>query len=191
MRHLVLAVVAVLAVGSLLVFGEAQACGTERWAVKTLTDSAAKQVDFAHVHAATVAELVNLTPPPGEPVERTEAEKSVVRVLVTLIAYKAEPDDDIHLVVGNPAHPGTTMIVEFPALFCTQGAQHRYAMKLARERFVRDFGVPSPDHYTAASGIATLTGVLFFDRIHGQRGVAPNGIEVHPVLRFRLSRGAA
>jgi hypothetical protein len=29
---------------------------------------------------------------------------------------------------------------------------------------------------------ATLIGVGFFDRLHGQLGVAPNGIELHPVL---------
>jgi len=27
-----------------------------------------------------------------------------------------------------------------------------------------------------------VTGVVFFDRVHGQIGVAPNGVELHPVL---------
>jgi hypothetical protein len=31
-----------------------------------------------------------------------------------------------------------------------------------------------------------VTGVGFFDRIHGQMGVAPNGIELHPVLDVQL-----
>ena len=30
-----------------------------------------------------------------------------------------------------------------------------------------------------------MTGVAFFDFLHGQTGVAPNGIELHPVLAFR------
>ncbi|MSQ21739.1 MAG: DUF3761 domain-containing protein [Dehalococcoidia bacterium] len=30
-----------------------------------------------------------------------------------------------------------------------------------------------------------MTGVGFFDLIHGQRGVAPNGIELHPVLAIK------
>ena len=34
------------------------------------------------------------------------------------------------------------------------------------------------------SGTVTLTGVGYFDPIHGQSGVAPNGIELHPVLSF-------
>jgi hypothetical protein len=31
---------------------------------------------------------------------------------------------------------------------------------------------------------ATVTGVAFFDFLHGQSGVPPNGIELHPVLGF-------
>jgi hypothetical protein len=34
------------------------------------------------------------------------------------------------------------------------------------------------------TGNAVITGVAFFDRIHNQKGVAPNGIELHPVLSF-------
>jgi hypothetical protein len=34
------------------------------------------------------------------------------------------------------------------------------------------------------SGTATETGVGFFDIPHGQTGVAPNAIELHPVLKF-------
>ena len=34
------------------------------------------------------------------------------------------------------------------------------------------------------AGSATLTGVGFFDIPHGQTGVAPNAIELHPVLKF-------
>jgi hypothetical protein len=31
---------------------------------------------------------------------------------------------------------------------------------------------------------ARVTGVAFFDFLHGQTGVAPNGIKLHPVLEF-------
>jgi hypothetical protein len=33
-----------------------------------------------------------------------------------------------------------------------------------------------------------VTGVAFFDFLHGQTGAAPNGIELHPILRFRCLR---
>ena len=32
---------------------------------------------------------------------------------------------------------------------------------------------------------AVVVGVAFFDFLHGQTGVAPNGIELHPILGFR------
>ena len=35
---------------------------------------------------------------------------------------------------------------------------------------------------------AVVTGVAFFDFQHRQTGVAPNGIELHPVLGFRCLR---
>jgi hypothetical protein len=34
-------------------------------------------------------------------------------------------------------------------------------------------------------GRATITGVACFDFQHGQTGVAPNAIELHPILTFR------
>ena len=36
---------------------------------------------------------------------------------------------------------------------------------------------------------ADVTGVAFFDYCHGQTGVAPNAIELHPVLAFRCLTG--
>jgi hypothetical protein len=36
------------------------------------------------------------------------------------------------------------------------------------------------------SGTAQITGVGFFDTNHGQDGVAPNTIELHPVLDFTV-----
>jgi hypothetical protein len=36
---------------------------------------------------------------------------------------------------------------------------------------------------------ARVTGVAFFDFDHGQTGVAPNAIELHPVLAFRCLSG--
>jgi hypothetical protein len=36
---------------------------------------------------------------------------------------------------------------------------------------------------------ALVTGVAFFDFEHGQTGVAPNAIELHPILGFRCLAG--
>jgi hypothetical protein len=175
----------VAAIGALavaLAFTDAQACGNERWAVKTLTDPAAREVNFKP-RPDSIARLVTLTPP-AQLGARTKAEKVTASMRVRLIATKLEPDGDIHLIVGEPSNVATTMIVEFPDLGCTRGAQHRWAMELAKRRLLATEG-PVGDTYRSLSGTATVSGVIFFDFLHGQRGVAPNGIELHPVLRFR------
>jgi len=33
----------------------------------------------------------------------------------------------------------------------------------------------------------TVMGVGFYDPIHGQEGVAPNGIELHPILEIKFN----
>jgi hypothetical protein len=78
------------------------------------------------------------------------------------------------------------MIVVFPTVTCssgaTQGAKAR--MRNARNAFGVACGVPGASSFTKLTGRATIRGIAFFDFKHGQTGVAPNGIELHPVLRF-------
>lgn len=163
----------------------ASACGIERWAVKTLTDPAARQVDFKPV-VSEVYKLVNMPVPVGDDRARFPEERRTYRVRVSLLAFKYEADGDVHLVIGDPANPGTTMIAELPNVTCTRGAQHRWAMEVARRKLGAAVGLPSSSRYRALTGTATVTGVLFFDRAHGQRGVARNGVELHPLTGFRL-----
>jgi hypothetical protein len=67
-------------------------------------------------------------------------------------------------------------------------------MKQARDNFTSLCGLPTwRTRTTKASprdliGTASLEGVGFFDLKHGtpQVGVAPNNIELHPVLRFSV-----
>ena len=69
------------------------------------------------------------------------------------------------------------MIVEAPnAPICTPHATvyRKRQMKAAR------IGVLT---YPACAR-ARITGVAFFDFKHGQAGVTPNGIELHPILNF-------
>jgi hypothetical protein len=77
-----------------------------------------------------------------------------------------------------------TMIVEFPNAGCTLKAASaaRKAMAQARAEFVAACGEPSR-RWELLDGTAVITGVGFVNKIHGQTGVAPNGIELHPVTR--------
>jgi hypothetical protein len=54
----------------------------------------------------------------------------------------------------------------------------------ARRAFINRFGAPTTDwQHLGVKGL--VIGVGFFDIPHGQTGIAPNAIELHPVLHFR------
>ena len=157
-------------------------CGVERWAVKTLADPAARKINF-HPRRTTVSKLRRLTPThiyargPG-------VERRTYRIRARLVDAKLEADEDFHLVVADARHRSRTMIVEFPSWSCTRHSLKRKQMRRARAAFVRACGHPRSSSFTHLRGKATITGVGFFDFDHGQTGVAPNAIELHPVLSF-------
>lgn len=160
-------------------------CGVERWAVKTLTDARARQVSFSP-RRTTVDHLRSLAPPATLGARVRGVETTTWRMRARLLAAKVEDDRDIHLVIADP-RSGATMIAEFPDPSCTAGAARgaRARMRAAREAFVAACGLPGTSRFALLRGTATLDGVGFFDFEHGQRGVAPNAIELHPVVRFR------
>jgi hypothetical protein len=57
----------------------------------------------------------------------------------------------------------------------------------ARRSIIAACGVPPSSFFARLHGSASITGVGFFGVRHPrpQRGVAPNQIELHPVLAFR------
>jgi len=61
-------------------------------------------------------------------------------------------------------------------------------MSQAKSAIQHVCGHPPDSSFARLRGIATITGVGFVDFSHGQRGVAPNGIELHPVLSFSTRR---
>jgi hypothetical protein len=71
------------------------------------------------------------------------------------------------------------MIAESPLGPCDRSAtpKRRRQMAVARAR-------------VRLCARASVTGVAFFDFNHGQTGVAPNAIELHPILAFRCLSGA-
>jgi hypothetical protein len=158
----------------------ASGCGIERWSVKTLTDPGANAVKLTPIDS-TVAKLIAF-PAPINPTDRVAPiETTTYRIKVTMDSFKAEADSDIHLAVHDAQ--GHTMIAEFPAPTCDQGSVVAKQIKTARDAFTKFAGPPSSS-YVPVKGTATIEGIGFFDRIHGQRGVAPNGIELHPVTKF-------
>jgi hypothetical protein len=121
-----------------------------------------------------IAQSVSHEPTPL-PATRLPFERHIFSVDAAVTLVRHEADEDFHLVLQS----GTDqMIAESPSSSCALGATpigagrcawHGRSCGSARRR--------------ASSAVA------FFDFKHGQTGVAPNAIELHPILSFAcLSR---
>jgi hypothetical protein len=158
-------------------------CGKERWAVKTLTDPLAGQVDLTPKDT-TIAKLVAIAPP-VDPTDRVApTEETTYRVQGVITFVKKEADSDYHVVVEDPQ--GNTMIVEATSPNCDQGSLVASQIQQVRQAMDAQF----PTAQFTGRLPATVTGVGFFDRLHGQTGVAPNGIELHPLTAVELGPAA-
>ena len=169
-------------------------CGIERWSVKTLADPAGRTLTLSP-KATTIRALRKRTVPGYLGLRRSRGvERTTFRVRAKLVEMKLEADSDIHLVIADPTRSGATLIAELPSPSCTAGAtpKARLKMRRARNALISACGSPSSS-FRRLSGTATISGVGFFDQIHGQTGVAPNGIELHPVVSFsgRCGRASA
>ena len=163
-------------------------CGVERWAVKTGTDVDARSVDLSSATPTDVATLRSLQPPHPLPAARRIAptELTVWVVDATLTVFKLETDQDYHLVLTDQS--GRTMIVEIPDPACV-GSGSPFASAIAQARAKFDAQLTATPQFQDVSIPVRVTGVGFFDFLHGQRGVAPNGIELHPVLDIAFNTG--
>lgn len=161
-------------------------CGAERWAVKTLTDPAARRVNLTPI--GSTIDTLRALPVPGLvefSTPRFAAEMRTYTVDARLLWVKEEEDRDFHLVVAGAS--GATMIAEIPDPDCARASPYVSTLRGVRNAFVSRFGLPDTRRFHAVPGTpaTTITGVLFFDFLHGQRGVAPNGVELHPVLDLK------
>jgi hypothetical protein len=168
------------------------ACGVERWPVKTLSDQDSGGVTLTP-QDTTVSALRALSAPASLPQNSRvpPTELTVFKVTAVAMLAKRESDHDIHLVIANPDNPSETMIVEFPDVACSGASSSAYRdnIKAARDEFDALFSEPGSNHFTDLQAVVQITGVGFFDFLHGQTGVAPNGIELHPVLSITAVGG--
>ncbi len=170
---------------------------------KTGADPSAANIDLHDVRVAKVADLIRMPRPVELPETATtraartqrygEAEQTVYEIDADIIRFKLEADDhDFHLVIRDhgdthaedaPLASGfrRTMIVEVPDPAVVAGSSPlRPGIESARNTFASRFE-PGP-RFERRVIHARIQGVGFFDFLHGQSGVAPNGIELHPVL---------
>ena len=146
----------------------AASCGLERWTVKTLQD----RPTLRRVKKTTIAYLVTRPNPGNLPSFRLPFERNVFSVSAAVVLVRKEVDSDYHLVLRDPA--GRTMIAESPLPSCAPRATAARRAQMATVRAA-----------VRLCARAVVTGVAFFDFQHGQTGVAPNAIELHPILAFR------
>ena len=158
------------------------ACGTERWPVKIGTDRDATRV--ANFPQPTTIVQLGSIPAPAHPEQRRSSrfaptELTTFQITGVLTVIKREADDDYHIVIADPADPQATMIVEAPDPSCASGSVFLDSIAFARRTVDQRFG---EIRRIDTNVPVTVTGVAFFDVLHGQEGVAPNGIELHPIL---------
>lgn len=180
--------------------------GVYRWAIKTVSDDAADALKSTVAADVQIPDLTSIPAPqlsidlPRQP----GAESQIFQILATLVAFKPEADQDYHLVIHDDA--GNSMIVEIPdPSILTAACRFLAEITAARQAFDAKFGLQMKQLQAAASLMTTspdqkpaplmitnvdtpvkVTGVGYFDPIHGQTGVAPNGLELHPVLSIEF-----
>jgi hypothetical protein len=147
-------------------YAAVRSCGGDRWTVKTLQD---RPVLLARKRT-TVAFLVSLPRRYSLPNSRLPFERRIFQVSAPVTLVLHEYDKDLHVVLGSGRKQ---MIVEAPAWSCTRRAKLYRRKQMARAR-----------RAVRVCRRARVTGVAFFDFKDGQTGVAPNAIELHPILGF-------
>lgn len=176
----------------------------QRWSVKTGADADAANLVAQVPVAATIAAMVALAVPAVLPPDARSpgTEETVWELNATLTGYKHESDGDYHLVIADGR--GHTMIAEIPdPATLAPGSFFAEQITVARQAFDNQFGlqlaaaaqstatpqlaaVAMVPALTPASESVTVRGLGFFDFAHGQDGVAPNAIELHPVISIEF-----
>jgi hypothetical protein len=162
--------------------------------VKTLTDLSGETVAAKESMPNTVHGLASLDAPSelvlkGHAEDRLPPELKTYHVSALIVGAKIETDKDFHIVLADPElarrvpPQQVTMIAEIPAGSCVSLGRAKFFENL-RTSFTAKFIAPGAGHLEklATPAPACVKGVGFFDFLHGQTGVAKNGIELHPVL---------
>jgi hypothetical protein len=167
----------------------APTCGVERWSVKTGTDADAGKIDLVNTNSTSIVYLRSLpapADPPGPPdnARLQPTETTIFSVNGILTVYKKETDVDYHIVVRDGA--GNTIITEIPYPGCVL-APSPLTAAIANARAEFDAHLTAIGTFQTVNIPVQVKGVGFFDFEHGQTGVAPNAIELHPVTDIKFT----
>jgi hypothetical protein len=172
-----------------------QVCGVADLELKTLEDPENRQVQL-QPEKATIEELARLERPAEasdrmasrlKP-NRSRAEKKTYSVEADLLGVKKESSSDYSLVLGSES--GLTMRAVVPDPACAGVSAFRDRFGTVRELIEQYLGKPGSS-YDRTKTRVEVQGVGFFNRVHGQIGVAANGFELHPVLNLNFTGPAS
>lgn len=171
-------------------------CGSERWAVKTLSDDDAPRMRFDNPIATTIIDLNGLTPRcQAGPDRRAWPEEFKVYELVGRVkSVRAEQDRDIHIVLADPEEPNCVMVVEIADPACSGAADSPHVAMLVQARSMFSLLLRSGlenDPRPLIGRLVRVRGVGFFDFDHGQEGKSRSCIELHPVLSMAIEPNAS
>lgn len=159
-------------------------CGTNRWSVKVLNDSLAKNVRMKPIKT-TIDSLrsIKVDRKIGSKVPRFGAEFYSFQITCGIREYINEEDGDIHLVLYDLKDTNKTFVAEIPDPNCpmVKGSKHEAKFKKCRNE-VEKWKLPNGK---IAKGSYQLMGVFFYDKLHGVSGAPQNGAELHPLLTIK------
>lgn len=163
-------------------------CGVERWSIKVGQDSGAFSINQSSYVSSTIYNFHQSAKPASLPCcsRLSPRETTQYQLSGTLIKYNKQTDKDYHLVIKDGS--GRTMIIEIADPNCATASAFGTGISRARSQFDARFVATSTMKTTSTA--VTVRGIGFWDYIHGQTGVAPNGIEIHPVLNITFGSSA-
>lgn len=160
--------------------------GVSRWDVKTLTDKDASLINKKAIHT-TITDLIKFDP--GKSIRlktpRFGIEFNTYEITCKIKYWIREDDGDLHLVLVDVKDSTKTMIGEIPNLSCDSIAVKTNKNNKNFVSAEQEFLKYALKKHMVKDGVYQVKGIGFFDKKHGQKGLAPNGIEIHPILKIR------
>jgi hypothetical protein len=169
---------------------EAPCGGVYRWDYKILIDPLGANTVYKKTAVSrSVHSLVSLARPANAQLgnHRSLPEQQKIKTTAFIVGLGQEDDGDYHLILTS-LDSQDSLIAEIPDPTCKKikgfpGLKQDYteARKFIDEN-IED--APGAIHYLEEGVKVRITGVVFFDKAAHGNGHAPNGVEIHPVLKI-------
>lgn len=150
-----------------------------------LTDAAAAQVNYTPKYT-TLDSLIHIATSPSTTAPRfVGIEFQTYTITCNITIKKNETDNDYHLVLQNDN--SETMIGEVPDPTCSVASTSAHVNDFIAARNWVNTHIGTGAVSNVNIPLVDITGVAFVDAPHGQTGLAPNCMEIHPILKIQFS----